>query len=81
VSVLAVIVKPDVVEADLAAGRLRCPACEGPLARWGFARERQVRMREGIRSVRPGGRAASPVGQRRCCCRRGRYHAGATARR
>jgi hypothetical protein len=52
------IVEPEMVEADLAAGRLRCPACEGPLARWGFARERQVRMREGIRSVRP----------RRACC-------------
>jgi hypothetical protein len=54
------IVEPEVVEADLAAGRLRCPACEGPLARWGFARERQVRVREGIRSVRP----------RRACCER-----------
>ena len=52
------IVEPEVVEADLAAGRLRCPACDSPLAPWGFARERQVRMREGIRSVRP----------RRACC-------------
>jgi hypothetical protein len=47
------IVEPEVVEADLAAGRLLCPVCDGPLARWGFARERQVRMREGTRSIRP----------------------------
>ena len=52
------IVEPEMVEADLAAGRLCCPACEGPLRRWGFARERQVRIREGIRSIRP----------RRACC-------------
>jgi Domain of unknown function (DUF6431) len=52
------IVEPEMVEADLAAGRLCCPACEGPLARWGFALERQVRMREGVRSIRP----------RRACC-------------
>ena len=52
------IIEPETVEADLAAGRLRCPTCDGPLARWGFARERQVRMREGIRSIKP----------RRACC-------------
>jgi hypothetical protein len=52
------IVEPEMVEADLAAGRLRCPVCDGPLARWGFARQRQVRMREGTRSIRP----------RRACC-------------
>lgn len=55
---MAMIVEPEVVEADLAAGRLCCPACEGPLARWGFARERQVRTRDGIRSITP----------RRACC-------------
>lgn len=55
---LATTVKPDVVEADLAAGRLRCPGCDGPLVPWGFAREREVRMRYGVRSVRP----------RRACC-------------
>jgi hypothetical protein len=47
------IVGPEVVEADLVAGRLRCPVCDGPPARWGFARERQVRMREGTRSITP----------------------------
>jgi len=41
------------VEADLAAGRLCCPGCEAPLVRWGFARERQVRMLDGTRSIRP----------------------------
>jgi hypothetical protein len=60
VRVLTMIVEPEVVEADLAAGRLRCPACDDLLARWGFARERQVRMRDGIRSIRP----------RRACCQR-----------
>jgi predicted amidophosphoribosyltransferase len=54
------IVEPDVVEADLAAGRLCCPNCEGPLSRWGFARERQVRLLDGVRSIRP----------RRACCQR-----------
>jgi hypothetical protein len=54
------IVEPEVVEADLAAGRLRCPACDGPLARWGFARERQVRTLDGVRSITP----------RRACCQR-----------
>lgn len=53
VSVLATILDPDIVEADLAAGRLCCPGCDGALARWGFAREREVRMLEGTRSVRP----------------------------
>lgn len=54
------IVEPDVVEADLVAGRLCCPGCDGPLVRWGFARERQVRMLDGVRSIRP----------RRACCPR-----------
>jgi hypothetical protein len=52
-NVLAMIVEPEVVDADLAAGRLRCPSCERPLARWGFARERDVRLRDGERSIRP----------------------------
>jgi len=54
------IVEVEVVETDLAAGRLRCPGCDGPLARWGFARERQVRTLQGRRSIRP----------RRACCGR-----------
>jgi hypothetical protein len=51
--VLAITIKPDVVEADLAVGRLRCPGCEGRLSPWGFAREREVRMLHGARLVRP----------------------------
>ena len=47
------IVEPEVVEADLAAGRLRCPACDGPLRRWGFSRERKVRTLNGIRPITP----------------------------
>jgi len=43
----------EVVEADLETGRLCCPGCERPLARWGFAREREVRMLDGVRSLRP----------------------------
>lgn len=52
-SVLAMVVDPEVVEADLAARRLCCPVCEGPLAPWGFAREREVRVLDGVRSLRP----------------------------
>ena len=59
-SVLSMTADPELVEADLAAGRLCCPGCGGPLARWGFAREREVRMLDGVRSIRP----------RRACCRR-----------
>jgi hypothetical protein len=51
--VFAVAVTVDVLEADLAAGRSRCPGCGGPLPRWGFARERQVRMLEEVQWVRP----------------------------
>jgi hypothetical protein len=46
-------VDPSVVEADLAAGRLCCPGCAGWLAAWGHAREREVRMLDGVRSLRP----------------------------
>jgi hypothetical protein len=46
-------VDPSVVEADLAAGRLGCPGCGGRLGAWGYAREREVRMLEGVRSLRP----------------------------
>src|SRR5947207_13837724 len=52
-SVLALSANPEVVEADLAAGRLCCPGCDAPLARWGFASEREVRMLYGVRRLRP----------------------------
>ena len=48
------------LEAALAAGRVCCPDCDESLARWGYAREREVRMRHGGRLVRP----------RRAYCRR-----------
>jgi hypothetical protein len=43
---------PDVVEVDLAAGRLDCPGwtVRSP---WGFGREREVRMLSDVRSVEP----------------------------
>jgi uncharacterized protein DUF6431 len=44
---------PDLVEAELAAGALCCPGCDGRLAPWGFAREREVRTLDGSRRVRP----------------------------
>ena len=50
---LSITVNPDVLEADLAAGRLGCPGCDRPLSRWGFAREREVRMLDGVRRLRP----------------------------
>jgi len=53
VSVLAMTADLEVVEADLAARRLSCPDCDGPLAPWGFARERRVRMLDGVRMLRP----------------------------
>ncbi|EFG75614.1 hypothetical protein HMPREF0591_4482 [Mycobacterium parascrofulaceum ATCC BAA-614] len=37
----------DVVERRLAAGELSCPACSSVLARWGWARPRQLRGRDG----------------------------------
>jgi hypothetical protein len=43
----------DLVEAELAAGALCCPGCDGRLAPWGFAREREVRTLNGSRRVRP----------------------------
>jgi hypothetical protein len=58
VGVFAVTVEPEVLEADLAAGRVCCPGCGGPLSRWGFGRERELRVLQGVRSVRP----------RRACC-------------
>jgi Domain of unknown function (DUF6431) len=46
--VLTVSVDVEDVERELVAGRLACPACGGMLARWGRARERQVRGRDGV---------------------------------
>ncbi len=48
------------LEAALAAGEVCCPDCCEPLRRWGYAREREVRMRHGARLIRP----------RRAYCRR-----------
>ena len=59
-SVMAMSAEQVVVEADLVAGRLCCPVCDGPLAPWGFARERTVRLLDETRLLRP----------RRACCRR-----------
>jgi Homeodomain-like domain len=56
--VFAVTVSPEVLEADLAAGRMCCPGCDGPLSPWGFGRVRELRMLHDVRSVRP----------RRACC-------------
>lgn len=44
---------PAVVEADLAAGAVACPACGGSLARWSFARCRSLRGEAGPVAVRP----------------------------
>ena len=54
----AVTAQPEVLEADLAAGRVCCPGCDGPLSPWGFAPAREVRMLDGVRWLRP----------RRACC-------------
>jgi hypothetical protein len=51
--VLSVLGTRDQVEARLAAGAVRCPGCDGSLARWGWARPRVVRTRTGARTVRP----------------------------
>jgi Homeodomain-like domain len=56
--VFAVTVSPEVLEADLAAGRMGCPGCDGPLSPWGFGRVRELRMLHDVRSFRP----------RRACC-------------
>jgi hypothetical protein len=56
---LATVESSDAVEGALAAGRLGCPGCGGPLAPWGWARPRTVRLLDGERRLRP----------RRACCR------------
>ena len=57
-SVVNIAVDPVLAEVDLLARRLACPDCKRPLAPWGFARERQVRTLDGVRTLRP----------RRACC-------------
>lgn len=53
---------PERVEADLAAAAVRCPACGGTLARWGFARRRRLRGEAGPVVLRP------RRGRCRSCC-------------
>ena len=48
--VVMVCAEPVAVEAELRAGKLRCPRCEGRLGPWGHARERGVR---GVGRLRP----------------------------
>ncbi len=43
----------EAVEGDLVAGRLACPACGGPLGRYGWARRRSVRTLSVERALRP----------------------------
>jgi hypothetical protein len=50
---LSIAITQERVEAALAAGDLACPACSGRLSPWGFARSREVRMRDGARWVTP----------------------------
>lgn len=50
---LSIAITPQAMEAALATGLLACPGCSGPLSPWGFARSREVRLRDGVRSVRP----------------------------
>jgi hypothetical protein len=50
---LQVAISAQQLEVVLAAGELACPDCSGRLSRWGFARSREVRMRDGVRSLRP----------------------------
>jgi hypothetical protein len=50
---LSIAITQERVEAALAAGDLVCPACSGRLSPWGFARSREVRMRDGARWVTP----------------------------
>jgi transposase-like protein len=50
---LSIAISEKRLDADLAAGVLACPGCGGRLSRWGYARSREVRMRDGVRSVTP----------------------------
>ena len=53
VAMLSVVLSAEQLEVDLAAGRVACPDCGEPLARWGFAGARVVRLRTEVRSLRP----------------------------
>lgn len=50
---LSVAIAQQHVEVALAAGELACPDCSGELSPWGFARSREVRLRDGVRSLTP----------------------------
>ncbi len=52
-AVLLVSTEMELLEGDLAAGRMCCPGCDRPLSPWGFGREREIRMLDGVRSLRP----------------------------
>src|SRR6266480_4064965 len=52
-AVLTVGANPVEVEARLVAGGLGCPACDGSLGPWGWARERLLRGVRGPLMVRP----------------------------
>jgi hypothetical protein len=50
---LSIMLSLEQLESALARGAVGCPGCGGRLARWGYARSREVRMLCGVRSVRP----------------------------
>ena len=50
---LSIAITLERMEAALAAGDLVCPTCSARLSPWGFARSREVRMRDGARWVTP----------------------------
>lgn len=50
------------VDRDLSAGRVACPACEGVLRPWGWARRRLLRRRDGSAWLRPRRGRCRPCG-------------------
>ncbi len=44
---------PEVCEAELLAGLVKCPSCGGSLRPWGYARQRTIRMSKGTKTLRP----------------------------
>lgn len=51
---MIMVTEPDRVDADLAAGRLRCSHCPGMLRPWAYAAPRRVRQLDGsTRTMRP----------------------------